>query len=903
MGRSGSSCWRFGVGLVICALMAMGPTAQAQSAPPLGTAETFAVLAGSAVTNTGASVVTGDLGIWPNNISSVTGFPPGSITGTLHAGNAVALQAQSDLTTAYNNAAGQACGTVLTGTNLGGLTLTPGVYCFATSAQLTGTLTLDAQGNPDAVFIFQIGSTLTTASAARVEMINGGSGCRVYWQVGSSATLGTGTAFQGNILALASITMTTGASVNGRLLARNGAVTLDTSAAGGCNAGVCPIIDLAPTTLPQGTLGVAYSATISASGGQAPYVYSVSAGSLPTGLALNANSGSLSGLPTALGNFSFTVRAVDANGCERSRTYTIVIAAAVCPTITVAPTALPNATVGSIYSQTISASGGNKPFVYSVTAGALPPGLLFNGVTGLLSGTVTTIGSFSFTITATDANACVGSRNYTIVVSGVPCPPINLTPTTLPQGTLGTAYSATISANGGQAPYAYSVSAGTLPQGLMLNPKTGVLSGTPTALGNFAFTIRAVDANGCEQFRVYSIVIAAVICPPITLLPASLPNATVGLPYSQTLSASGGQTPYVYSVTAGALPPGLLLNGTSGLLSGTVTMSGSYNFTITATDANGCLTSRAYTLVVNVPPCPPINLAPATLPPATQGLPYSATLIASGGQAPYVYSVSAGALPQGLALNPQTGVLSGTITTLGSFTFTIRAVDANGCFTTREYTLVVNAPPCPPINLAPATLPPATLGAAYSATLIASGGQAPYVYSVSAGTLPKGLLLNAQTGVLSGTPSTLGSFTFTIRAVDANGCFTTRVYTLVVSAAPCPLITLTPANLPMLVSGVPFSQTFTASGGTAPYAYSVTAGTLPQGLALNPQTGVLSGTPGQIGDFSFRITAIDALGCSADVMLTARVFQQPRNVPALQGSGLMLLLAGFVLLGGLALRR
>ena len=204
----------------------------------LGTADTFAVLAGSAVTNTGPSTVQGDVGVSPG--SAVTGFPPGSVTdGTIHVADAVATQAKSDLTTAYNEAAGRALTVNLTGQDLGGLTLTPGVYFFASSAQMTGTLTLDAQGDPNAEFVFQIGSTLTTASNSSVVMINGGDPCDVYWQVGSSATLGTTTAFVGHILALTSITLNTGATLDGSALARNGAVTLDNNiiSIAGCMTG------------------------------------------------------------------------------------------------------------------------------------------------------------------------------------------------------------------------------------------------------------------------------------------------------------------------------------------------------------------------------------------------------------------------------------------------------------------------------------------------------------------------------------------------------------------------------------------------------------------------------------------------------------------------------------------
>ena len=221
LGRAG--CLALSALLITAALAS---SAQAASVG-LGTADSFAVLAGTTVTNTGPSVISGNLGVSPG--SAVTGFPPGKVVaGQLHAADAVALQAQNDLTTAYNDAAGRSS-TATISNDLAGRTLTPGVYTSESGLGLSGDLTLDAQGNANAVFVFQAGSTLTAASGSRVRLIRGAQACNVFWKVGSSATIGTSSAFAGNILALTSISMTTGATLEGRALARNGAVTLQTN--------------------------------------------------------------------------------------------------------------------------------------------------------------------------------------------------------------------------------------------------------------------------------------------------------------------------------------------------------------------------------------------------------------------------------------------------------------------------------------------------------------------------------------------------------------------------------------------------------------------------------------------------------------------------------------------------
>ncbi len=504
--------------VLFAAVVGSGATALYAAAPPLGTVQSFAVLGGSTVTNTGSSVITGDLGVSPG--LAITGFPPGIVNGTTHAGDAVALQAQSDLVIAYNSLAGQACNTDLTGQDLGGKTLTQGVYCFTTSAQLTGTLSLDAQGDSAAVFVFKIGSTLTTASSSIVQMLNGGSACNVFWQVGSSATIGSGSTFSGNILALTSITLNTATNVTGRILARNGAVTLDTNLVdvSSCTQ-VCPPITVNPATLPSGSQpGTPYSVALSATGGLSPYTFAVTSGILPPGLTLSS-AGLLSGTPTASGTWAFTVTATDSNGCTGTRDYTITVNPVGCPTLTILPATLPAAVVGSPYSQPITASGSTPDtYVYTVSAGSLPPGLALSPVTppaiktDNLAGTPTLAGNYSFTITATDAAGCFVSQAYTMLVNPTACPTITVSPTTLPAPALNVFYSQTISASGGTGSYIFTVTSGALPPGLSLSPTTStpsvILSGTPTTPGTYSFTITATDGNGCPGAQAYSMTIA-----------------------------------------------------------------------------------------------------------------------------------------------------------------------------------------------------------------------------------------------------------------------------------------------------------------------------------------------------------------------------------------------------------
>ncbi len=304
----------------------------------------------------------------------------------------------------------------------------------------------------------------------------------------------------------------------------------------------------------------------------------------------------------------------------------------------------------------------------------------------------------------------------------------------------------------------------------------GLLSGTPTATGTFNFTAGVQDANSCTATQAYSLAIAA---PTITLSPASLPAPTVGAAYSQTVTASGGGTPYTYGVTSGALPAGLTLSP-GGAISGTPTAGGTFSFTVTATDAGNFTGSMAYAFTVNAPT---ISLTPASLPNPSVGTAYSQTVTANGGTAPYTFSTTPGTLPAGLSLS-SAGVLSGTPTAAGTVSFTITATDSStgaGPYVgTRSYTVTLNAPT---ITVTPASLPNPTFGTAYSQTVSAGGGTSPYTFATTAGTLPTGLTLSSG-GAISGTPTAGGTFSFTVTATDAGGFTGSMAYTLTVSGGP-----------------------------------------------------------------------------------------------------------------------
>ncbi|MGA1578595.1 MAG: putative Ig domain-containing protein, partial [Steroidobacteraceae bacterium] len=262
-------------------------------------------------------------------------------------------------------------------------------------------------------------------------------------------------------------------------------------------------LTLTPSSLPGGTFGVAYSQTVLGVGGNGSYTYEVTAGALPNGLSLDGASGAITGTPSLVDSFDFTITVTDGLGDTASQAYTVAITGVA---LTLDPATLEDGEVGLAYSQVLTVTGGSgSGYACEVTDGALPAGITLDAATCTLSGTPTTEGAYSFTITATDSAGNSGSQAYSLQIGAALV--ITITPATLPDGESGEAYSEQLSADGGVAPYTYSVSAGALPAGLTLNGSTGVISGTPTVFGDFSFTVTATDADGRVGSQAYTLTI------------------------------------------------------------------------------------------------------------------------------------------------------------------------------------------------------------------------------------------------------------------------------------------------------------------------------------------------------------------------------------------------------------
>ena len=468
------------------------------------------------------------------------------------------------------------------------------------------------------------------------------------------------------------------------------------------------------------------------------------------------NSGRLWGHLNSTGTYTFRLKAQNDSG-SAEKDFTIFIRDPDAPEITTGNN-LPAGTTGNDYDLTL-ARNGRTPITWEKTGGTLPPDLTLERDSGRLHGRLSSAGTFTFTVKATNS---LGSaeKTFTLTVSTLP---FTLSGDTFSDGIAGTLYSGSSEATGGVMPYSWE-KAGNIPSGLSFSysGNKAVISGTPSKEGYYNFSIKASDSTGNSVTRNFSVNITVI------KLYCSLSGCTRKGKYREALTADGGTQPYTYKVSSGTLPEGMNIAPATGVISGTASRAGTFKFTVSAEDANGMTASKSFT--VKVTQTTLTGSIPATI---TRKASCSWTLKVSGGTSPYTFTVSSGKLPAGLSLNSKTGKISGTPTKAGTYTFTIKAKDKNGAASSKSFTVKVTQTTL--TGSIPATI---TRKASCSWTLKVSGGTSPYTWSVSSGKLPDGLKLKASTGKISGTPTKSGSYKFTIKAKDKNGAASSKKFTV-----------------------------------------------------------------------------------------------------------------------------
>jgi hypothetical protein len=766
----------------------------------------------------------------PLSINS-TSFPVGTVnvqypTQTLSAAGGVAPYSWSVTT-------GLPPGLGISGTNILGTPTTAGTYAFVltvfdsqrntASAQVS--IVINGTGGGAAINTTSLpNGTVNVPYTGQVVCTN----CQGYaWSV-SSGTLPGGLQLNGGTGIISGTPTTVGVSsfqisltapatfANQPTLTAIFSITIN---AGG--------LTITQTTLPVASQNTPYSTTLAGNGGTPPYSWSLTS-TANDGLTIGATTGTISGTPTATGQFTLSVLLTDSQGLTASKLFAVTVSTA----LSILTTSLPAGTLNVVYpTQTLSAGGGQPPYRWIVVTtgpGNLPPGLTLDGVFGRISGTPTASGTFPFELMVTDNNANTATGTLSITVGGN----IVITPATLPNASVNTAYSQTLSATGGTAPYTWTVSAGSLPVGLTLGANTGIISGTPQLPGSATFTVTATDVNKITGQAAYTLTVSG----PVTITTTSLPDGTIGTAYSQTLAATGGTTPYTWAVTTGTLPAGLTLAASTGIISGTPTAAAISSFTVTVTDAGGVTAKQALSIATATA----LTVTPTTLPAAVVGTAFTQKFTAAGGKAPYTFALT-GTLPAGFTFTASTATIAGTAAAAEIGTFTISATDASGRVVNLALTLTATVAP---LTITQTSLPAATVGVAYTATLTATGGVLPYKFALALGNLPSGFTFTASSATISGTATAAESGNFSVSVTDSAGTIYTQALTLTVNNPPPPTTTVA-VNFPGANQFGFNQQPTVAVSIAAPYPVDISGSIT---LTFAPSVAPPTGATGTIDD-------------------------------------------------------
>jgi hypothetical protein len=531
------------------------------------------------------------------------------------------------------------------------------------------------------------------------------------------------------------------------------------------------------------------------------------------------------------------------------------------------------ARIGRTYKEMLGAVGGEKPYIWTLEEGDLPPGIeLLED--GMLIGTPSSAGGYPFKVKVTDATGLAVDVAWLQIDCGdsgiLDNPP-------LPDAVVGKYYAYVLTTQQGSSSDAYTWSwSGNTPPGLSLSQHAGIISGTATTSGTYTFTVNVKNVS--KEFTL------TVIDPDkLRIVTECLYNAALDGVYSQTLKASGGTGNYTWSVAAGELPPGLTLDSNSGVISGTPTQTGKYEFTAEVTDGSSTAQKELYVEVIDTEAPLPLQIITTYLPNGVSGEAYNISLAALGGTPPYTWSLSGGSLPSGLDLS-MAGEISGTPTEAGIFDFSVQVTDFASSTVSKDMSITVTDGGATPLAITTASLPDGVAGSMYSATLTATGGMLPYNWTVSSGSLPPGLNLSSS-GSITGTPSSSGTYSFRIRVTDS--ALGTAEKDFTVEILPAGSLVITTASLPYGEITKAYSVDLEVTGGVLPYTWSIDSGTLPPGITLDSATGSISGVPSAAGTYIFTVRVDDNASAFASKQFSIAVdpSSSPAPIPIKKKSG------------------
>jgi len=612
-------------------------------------------------------------------------------------------------------------------------------------------------------------------------------------------------------------------------------------------------LTITTTSLPEGSIGQSYGQSLTATGGTPPYTWSLASESdpIPSGLTLSA-SGYLSGVPTEAGDFNISVRVQDAS--LRSATKTLALKIIALLQIIQEP--LPSGIVGRPYNYALRATGGFPPYNWMFIGGHLHTGLTLSA-DGIISGTPTEVGYDNLLgVQIQDSRGETATSGFLLTIS----PIMDITTTTLPNANVWIEYWQEIYILGGVAPWEMNLATGSgpLPPGLVLGGAGYfVIHGTPTTPGTYTFTLQLKDSGSVVQTatRELTLVVENHLVFPAQ---SEMPLGVIHQGYAEAMLARGGTAPYSWSIVSGSLPPGLALNTSTGQITGIPTVSGIAVFNVRVTDSGTIPESLEGQVTLNIRP--ELNIRDERFPDGVLHGNYANNVLIDGGRPPISLRISSGGLPPGISqtwADPDFAAygFGGTPTGLGTYPFTVEATDSTSPpgVVTRNFSIRVNEA----LVFETTTLPDGITGTPYEATLVAHGGVLPYTWSVVVyAPLPRGLALDSTTGRVSGTPTE--AFRGYVGLTVQDSASPPQTWTKHADLRIVERLAVSTSTIPSAKPSQPIAIGLAAKGGTLPYAWSITSGTLPSGLTFDSTSGRIAGTPTAEGTFDFTVQVTDA---------------------------------------------